>query len=115
MTENGVTITKTDRTTQALLAVIAIVLTAILVRLVVPETAAQAHSTPLAGTLPDTKAPVMAVDHNMVYILQNGRLSTYYLDSPLVHSLAPEAEKQKLRHLDTLLLDDQPRQPGVAR
>jgi hypothetical protein len=92
-----------DRTTKLLLAVIVVVLTAILFRLDLPGIPALAQAVPI----PVASVPVMTTNNNIVYILQNGRLSAYYLDSATTRTLVPDAAKQRLRHLDTLDLSDQ--------
>ncbi len=92
-----------DRTTKTLLAVIAVLLTAILFRLLMPDVPVQAQSSSSAAL----SVPVMAVDDNMVYILQNGRLSAYYLDSAQLRTALPQVATEKWHHLDTIPLSDQ--------
>ena len=65
-----------DRTIKTLLAAIVVLLLGLLVRpsAVTPTARAQLGGAPAAGQ------PTVAVDHNLIYVLQGTKLSVFYVD-----------------------------------
>lgn len=72
-----------DRTTKFLLAAIALLLCALLVRPLLTPPSAQAQA---SAPAPQTET-MMAADNGTVYILQNGKLSVYMVDTALTRNL----------------------------
>ena len=67
-----------DRASKFLLTAIALLLLALLVRPMLVSTPVQAQ----AAIVP-VQAPVqMVVDNNAIYLLQNGKLSVYFVETP---------------------------------
>lgn len=67
-----------DRTTKFLLTAIALLLLALLVRPMLAPVPAQAQ----ANNVPMSAPAQMTVSNNAVYLLQDGKLSVYYLETP---------------------------------
>jgi hypothetical protein len=93
-----------DKTTNSLLAVIAAALCLLLLRGLAGPTPAQAQS----PTVAMQSQPVIATDKGVVYVLQNGTLSVYLLDSPMLEKMLPEATKVKLRLVNSVKVQTAP-------
>ena len=93
-----------NRTTKFLLAVIAGALCLLLAHEFGGGIPVQAQSPVTVAQTP----PAIVVDNNMVYILQNGTLSAYLLDSPTMEKMVPEAMKQKLRRVSSVKVQTAP-------
>ena len=94
-----------DRTTKALLALIAVALWAILLRPLVPLSAAQAR--PQAAPVAASPAPVMAAVGNSVFILRGHTLSAWDLHGLPVRNqfgMVLPGPELRLRLIDTKTL-----------
>lgn len=93
-----------DKTTKSLLVAIVALLCLLLAHDFAGGTLVQAQSS-VAVAQPQ---PVMSTDNNVVYVLQNGTLSAYILDSPTLEKGLPGVLKQKLRLFSSLKVHPTP-------